>query len=183
MIGSWRMPSLAVVLVLLTTVVPAGFVRLLAKTANFGQIVCEHPEPFVYCAVKGDAGFDISIDRDRFGAFCPAVPQLESLRYPYVIRPTVQWVPVVRGRQVCWSVGLFQRMETTGTRSWDSHLRPVSVLSRKCTRSGNDHIDATPLDELMVEGEGPLYLSVQQEGAEDPIEVLAVYLEVRAVYR
>jgi hypothetical protein len=41
----------------------------------------------------------------------------------------------------------------------------------------------TALDDVAIEGDGTLYLSIAQKSSRDPVEVLGVFLGVRAVYQ
>src|SRR5574341_1607984 len=93
-------------LTLALTLIPAGYMYLPAKSVHVGELVCDHPEPYVYCAVKGDALFEFDLGEDSAGGWCPLRAPVETLRYPYRLRPIIQWVPVRIGRDVCWTVAI-----------------------------------------------------------------------------
>jgi len=154
-----------------------------ARTAVLGKVVCEHLEPFHYCALQRDGLFELTFGAEGYGALCPATPQSQTLRHPYVVRPMIQWIPQTMGRKACWAVGFVRRGNATKPLTWQSDLRPASAVLHTCTRSTNDHIMLTPLDELAVEGDGTLYLSVRQQSSRNPVEVVGVFVDVTAVYQ
>src|ERR1700675_4069843 len=52
---------------LLTTIVPSvSYLYLPARTAVHGQVVCEHPEPYDYCALTRDGLFELTIGREGY---------------------------------------------------------------------------------------------------------------------
>jgi hypothetical protein len=169
---------------LLTTIVPSvSFLHLPARTAVRGQVVCEHPAPYNYCALQRDGLFEITLGREGYGAVCPVAPQLQTLRYPYLVQPVIQWIPRSIGRKACWTVGFVRKQRATEPLSRRTALRPASAVLRACDRATNDHIMTTALDEVAIEGDGTLYLSIAQKSSRDPVEVLGVFLGVRAVYQ
>jgi hypothetical protein len=170
--------------VLLTTIVPSvSYLYLPARTAVLGQVVCEHPAPYDYCALKRDGLFEITLGREGYGAVCPVAPQLQTLRYPYIVQPVIEWIPRSLGRKACWAVGFVRKQRPTDPLSSRTAFRPASAVLRACDRATNDHIMTTPLDYVAVEGDGTLYLSITQKSSRDPVEVLGVFLGVRAVYQ
>ena len=176
------MPLLPSLLLLAMSVQSASFRYMQARTAILGHVVCEHPEPFQYCALQRDGLFELTLQPEGYGALCPVTPQSQTLRHPYIVRPIIQWIPLTAGRRACWVVGFFRRGKPTEPLTWQSDLRPASAARRTCTRSINNHIMVSPLDELAVEGDGTLYLSVKQESSRNAVEVLGVYVDVAAVY-
>ena len=170
-------------LLLAMSVPSASLMYMQARTAVLGNLVCEHPEPFHYCALQRNGLFELTLGPEGYGALCPVTPQSQTLRHPYIVRPIIQWIPLTVGRKACWVVGFVRRGTATAPLTWQSDLRPASAVLRTCARSTNDHIMLTPLDELAVEGDGTLYLSVRQESSRNPVEVVGVFVDVAAVYQ
>ena len=170
-------------LFLALSVPSVSFMYMQARTAVLGQLVCEHPEPFHYCALQSRGAFEITFGPDGYGALCPLTPQMQTLRYPYIVQLTIQWIPLTVGRQVCWEVEFLRKQNPAEQLSWQSDLRPASAVLRTCDRSTNDHIMLTQLAELAIEGDGTLYLSVGQQASRESVEVTGVSFDVRAVYQ
>lgn len=164
------------------SVLSAWFMYMPARTAVLGTVVCEHPEPFQYCALEGRGLFEIAFTPDRYGALCPLTPQAKTLIHPYLVRPTIQWLPLRVGREACWEVGFVRNQSPDGRLSWNADLRAASAVLRSCDRSTNDHIMVTALDEIALDGGGTLYLSVKQPTSRKPVEVIGAFIDVRAVY-
>ena len=158
----------------------ASFMYMQARTAALGDLVCAHPEPFQYCALQKGL-FELTLGPEGYGALCPLTPQSQTVRHPYIVRPIIQWIPLTVGRKACWVVGFFRRCKPAQPLTWQSDLLPASAVLRTCTRSTTNHIMVSPLDELAVEGDGTLYLSVRQ-ASRHPVEVLGAYVDVAAVY-
>lgn len=169
---------------LLTTIVPSvSFLYLPARTAVLGKVVCDHPAPYDYCALQRDGLFEITLGREGYGAVCPVTPQLQTLRYPYVVQPVIEWIPRSLGRKACWAVGFVRKERPSDSLSPRTALRAASAVLHACDRATNDHIMTTPLDSVAIEGDGTLYLSITQKSSRDPVEVLGAFLGVRAVYQ
>lgn len=164
------------------TIPSASFMYMQARTAILGTLVCEHPEPFRYCALQRNGLFELTLGPEGYGALCPVTPQSQTVRHPYIVRPMIQWIPVTVGRKACWVVAFFRRGTASEPLTWHSNFSPASAVLRTCTRSTNDHVMLTPLDDLAVEGDGTLYLSVRQESSRNPVEVVGVFVDVEAVY-
>ena len=168
-------------LLLVTRLTSVAFLYLPARTAIQGQVVCEHPEPFHYCALQRDGLFALTISADNFGTLCPVAPRLQTLQHPYTLQPTIQWIPFKVGREACWVVGVFRNAGPAAPPSAEYALQPASPLVHTCDRSTNDHVMVTRVDELPIEGDGTCYLSLRQESSRQPVEVIGVYVDVRAV--
>jgi hypothetical protein len=159
-----------------------AFMYMQARTAVLGTVVCEHPEPFHYCALEGHGLFEMTFTPEEYGALCPLTQQAETLTHPYLVRPAIQWLPHRLGRTACWEVKFVRNENPDHRLSWKSHLKAASAVLRTCDLSTTDHIMVTPLDEVALDGGGTLYLSVRQPGSRTPVEVVGVFLDVRAVY-
>ena len=177
------MQLLPFVLLLGLSIPSVTLMYMQARTAVLGRVVCEHPEPFHYCALEGRGLFEIAFTPDDFGALCPLIQQAQTLTHPYLVRPTIQWLPHRVGREACWEVRFVRNQNPNGRLSWKSDLRAASVVLRACDRATTDHIMVTTLDEAALDGGGTLYLSVTQPRTRKPVEVVGVFLDVRAVYQ
>jgi hypothetical protein len=170
------------VVLLATAIPPTSLLYLPARTAVRGHVVCEQPEPYRYCAFRDEGVFAVTLTPDNFETMCRATPRTQSLRAPYIVRAAVRWLPWAVGREACF-VARFLRDRRPGERSTgQADLRPASVQMRTCHRSTNDHVMLSWLDEVAVENSSKLYLSIGQSPSHNPVEVLGVFLQVRAIY-